>query len=140
MKAHAIRFVAAIALAAATLTISATADPADAHAREWDVQVYDDCLDGSEGAWMAGDITAAEYMANFRTCCDVSGGQWDPNGGPHGNCGAPPALAPYSPAAPPSEVANPDVPAGSAPPTKPGPKALVPRILGTPTSTPVPVG
>lgn len=140
MKAHAIRLAAVIALAGATLTISMTADRevATAAPKEWDVGAYDACMNYTMDRWEDGAVSPDGMNTEVKYCCESTGGV--PNPSDPWDCSAPPAVAASnSPAAPPAEAANPDVPAGSAPPTKSGPKPLVPRILNTPTS-PVPVG
>lgn len=140
MKAHAIRFASAIVLAGATLTISTTDEPviATAAPKEWDIGAYDRCMKNEmEMVDIVPDYPA--YQAH-QYCCDLSGGVWDPTGPGWGTCGAPPAVAADTPSTAPQEAVDPDVAGGTPPPTKPGPKPLTPRILGTPTTTPVPVG
>jgi hypothetical protein len=138
----ALRSAVAAVIGAASLTIAT--DPAVSSAREWDIGQYDNCISNLDRSYAAGDITDGQYVDLNQQCCRLSGGDWTPHGTNNngtGTCGAPPAVAASDvPVAPPPEAANPDVPAGSAPPTKPGPKPMIPRTLGTPTSTPVPVG
>lgn len=116
---------AALLAATATLAGSAGGNPAIACAesRELDAAQYDNCLDGLAHSLMAGDITDGQFVELHQQCCRIAGGDWTPHGsgGGLGTCGAPPAVAASTPVAPPSENANPDVPAGPPPPTKPSP-------------------
>lgn len=124
---------AVLIAAAATFVGSAVGEPAPASAREFDVGQYDRCLNNLAQGLMAGDITDGQYVELHQQCCRVADGDWTPHGGGggKGTCGAPPAIAASTPVAPPSEAANPDVPAGPPPSTKPEPKPTTPKTTFT---------
>jgi hypothetical protein len=132
------RLVPAALIAAAALGGSAVGDPtiAGAEAREWDVGAWDACMRDVDRRVMAGDIVDdAEMSFAVQQCCFSSGGVWDPD--LEGNCGALPAVAADTPAAPPPEAVDPDVPTGPpASSTKPGPKPPTPQT----TFVPAPFG
>ena len=135
------RLVLAASLATCLITGGMLADPStgSAQPKEWDIQVYDDCMDGAREAFVAGDISIDDFDSQGGVCCDVSGGVRDGTG-PY-DCTAPAVAAgPRSPA-PPSEAANPDVPT-AAPPSTPGPKPPTPKTPFTlaPIAPLAPVG
>lgn len=134
------RIVLAFVLATATmLCVSAVGYLAVASA-EWNQGEFDDCTTRTDTAWLEGDISTAEHVYFYELCCGRSGGSWTPHGNQGlGVCGPTPAIAASSPTAPPSEAANPDVPAGPPTPTKPGPKPLTPKTSLT-LAPIVPVG
>lgn len=116
--------VAALAFACSGFGGSAIASAAP---KEWNIEYYDDCMDVVRLGYMAGEYTTAEMGELVSMCCDNSGGVED-----GGDCSAPPGVAaPSTPTTPPSEAANPDVPAGPAPPPKTGPKSPTPRTTFT---------
>lgn len=106
---------------------------------EWDVGEYDFCMQVAEQSRIDGETGAHTVDVSTNGCCVKSGGIYDGSNGPNGTCGAPPAVAADVPIAPPSEAANPDVPAAAPATPKPGPKA--PPTKSTFTLAPIaPVG
>ena len=127
----AVRIASPIVFAAAMLAAPVAGDPppAVAEPREWDIGLFDACIKYTDNLYVAGEITYEESLVRADDCCESSGGVVDPS---HGGCGAPPAVAPRTPAAPPTANA-PDVPAGTPSPTpKPKPGQPVPKITPAP--------
>lgn len=132
IKSIAIRRVSAGLLTAAALGLGTTGglNVAQAAPGEWDVGAYDSCIARVENLWLAGDITDGVYIDSFHQCCRLSGGQWDTGSGPHGNCGAPPAVVADVPIGPLPEAADPDLGAD------PGPEPDPPKPTKKPPSAP----
>lgn len=113
------RLVPAVLLGASIAFASVVTGATPIAGAEWDIGQYDRCVANVKFQYREGDISTADMIIGYNTCCTLSGGQLDGN-----NCGAPPAIVTGAPAGTPSEAANPDVPAGPPPSTtKPAPKA-----------------
>ncbi|ULE33148.1 hypothetical protein [Mycobacterium sp. IDR2000157661] len=105
--------------AAATLTGSAVGETAVACASPaWNPGKFNECYDPVSDQFLHGDITVEQHDSLLEGCCLTHGGNYDPS--TH-LCTAPAIAASNTPSAPPSEAANPDVPAGPPSPTKPAP-------------------
>lgn len=116
------------------LGVLTVAGPAIA-AAEWNSGQFESCTNNVDVSFMAGDITSAQHIDLYQQCCRLSGGQWTPRGpGGLGVCGAPPAIAASTPAAPPQANA-PEVPEGMPPPPTPTPTPKAPKT----TFAPLPV-
>lgn len=103
-------------------------------APKWNKDAFYRCWDPIHEQYVAGDITTAQYNDHTEACCQTHGGRydWDTH-----LCRAP-AAAPATSAAPPPVVANPDVPAGSAPSTGKPPTPKTPfRVVPVAPSAPV---
>lgn len=113
-------FAAGVAAVIAVLGAQATANA------EWDIGQYDRCIAEVKFHYREGDISTADMVQGYDTCCISSGGQLN---GP--NCGAPPAIPSNAAPTPASEAANPDVPSGT-PPSKSKPTFTLAPIAPVP--------
>lgn len=110
-------------LAPPLIAMCALIAPATAGA-SWNQAEFDACTTRADTAWLEGDISNAEHIQFYELCCARTGGAWTPHGNQGlGVCGAPAVAADTSPPPPPSEAANPDVPAEptASPTSKPTP-------------------
>jgi hypothetical protein len=98
--------------------------PAISHAvPEWDLGLYDSCLKAADDRFASGKTDVAQWAAENKLCCDISGGVWS-----LATCGAPPGTFETTPQTPHDVVAPLPTVATNAPAT-PAPGSRAPGSL-----------
>jgi hypothetical protein len=114
---------AGLIAAAASVSVSAIAEPATASAapREWDIGAYDTCITNLLDQIQKGNIDEKNFISAKQFCCEDSGGVWNGH-----DCVAPPANPAQAPGNVPTQTFQP------APPPVRNPGSVNPTVTFAP--------